>query len=709
MLLSEKNKHSLDKKIKFEKVGHKYWIDDDNTNVISVTTYIKKFFDEFDTHKAIQNIFKSYKYKNDPEYKYYNMTYDEIKKLWDDNGKMSSDLGTKLHEDIENFYNKDIYENESSEFKQFLDFYEDHKHLEIYRTEWLIFNENLKITGSIDAVFKNEDGTFSIYDWKRSKEIKYESDDCGDYPLEYLPNSNYYHYSLQLNYYKNILEIYYDIKIKDMFLIIMHPDNKDNKYIKIEIENMTKEIDLLNNIRVKELNKIEFENRNNKNNNNMEKLFSEKQKEAYNLILNGKNVFLTGPGGSGKTALIKTFFKEYKNYKKIGMTSTTGVSAILIGGSTLHSFLGIGLAKDECDALYLQIINNNKTKKKWTDLDVLIIDEISMLSPELFDKLERLARLVRKIDKPFGGIQLVLTGDMLQLPCVESEDFCFEAKSWNKCIDNIIYLKEIFRQDDIAFQNCLNEIRMGQISEDSIEMLKSRIGAKLENEHGIIPTKIYPLNVNVDKENETQLNKLLEKDESLEFFEYELEYNIVDKKIKFVQEKIKKICIAPHVLQICKGAQVMLVYNIDLEAKLANGSRGVVIGFENETNLPIVKFLTGESRVIEHQTWKIEENGKTILTITQIPLKVAFACSVHKIQGITLDYAEIDLKDIFEYGQSYVCISRVKRLQGLSLKNFDVDKIFANPKAVEFYKKLEEIDDQDYNENGTIRTSYGFK
>lgn len=691
MILSEKNKHPFDIKIKFEKVGHKYWINDEINNVISVTTYIKQFFDQFDTDKAIQNIFKSYKYKNDSDYKYYNMTYDEIKKLWDDNNKIASQSGTNLHEDIENFYNKGISENDSSEYKQFLNFNEDHKNLEIYRTEWLVFNEFLKITGSVDALFKNEDGTFSIYDWKRSKEIKYESDDCGDYPLEYLPNCNYYHYSLQLNYYKNILESCYNLKIKDMFLIIMHPDNKDDKYIKIKIENMEKEIDLLNNIRIKELNKIEFENKNNKKNENMEKLFSEKQKEAYNLILNGKNVFLTGSAGTGKTAIIKTYYKEYKNYKNVGITSTTGVSAILIGGSTLHSFLGIGLAKDECDALYMQIINNNRTKKKWLDLDVLIIDEISMLSPELFDKLERLARLVRKNDKPFGGIQLILTGDMLQLPCVESEDFCFEAKSWNKCIqnDNVIYLKEIFRQDDFAFQNCLNEIRLGHLSEDNIQMLKSRVGATLENEHGIIPTKIYPLNVNVDRENETQLNKLLEKDETLEFFEYELEYNIVDKKIKFVQEKIKKICIAPNVLQLCKGAQVMLVYNIDLEAKLANGSRGVVIGFENETNLPIVKFLTGESRVIDYQTWKIEENGKTLLTITQIPLKVSFACSVHKIQGITLDYAELDLKDIFEYGQAYVALSRVKRLQGLSLKNFDIDKIFANPKAVEFYKNLE--------------------
>ena len=135
----------------------------------------------------------------------------------------------------------------------------------------------------------------------------------------------------------------------------------------------------------------------------------------------------------------------------------------------------------------------------------------------------------------------------------------------------------------------------------------------------------------------------------------------------------------------------MLVYNIDLEAKLANGSRGIVIGFENETNLPIVKFLTGELRVVDYQTWKIEENGSTLLTITQIPLKVAFAISTHKSQGITLDYAEIDLKDIFEYGQAYVIISRVTSLEGLSIKNLDIDKIFANPKAIEFYKNIDKI------------------
>ena len=690
MLLSEKNKHHFDVKIKFQKNGHKYWINDSETNVCSVTTYIKNFFKKFDTQKIINNILKSDKYKN-PDYKYHNMLYEQIEKLWSDNSTMSSNAGTDLHEDIEKFYNNLEINNTSIEFKQFLNFYEDHKTFEIYRTEWLIFNEDLKISGSVDAVFINEDGTLSIYDWKRSKDIKYDSDEYGDYPLEYLPNTNFYHYSLQLNMYKNILERCYGFKIKDMFLIVIHPENEDNKYKKIKIESMGKEIELILNIRKQELNKIELKNNKNKENINMDQIFSEKQKEAYNLILNGQNIFLTGMSGSGKSFLIKKFYKEYKNYKNIGMTSTTGVSAILINGSTLHSFLGIGLGKEECDVLYLKILNNKKNKKKWIELKTLIIDEISMLSPELFDKLERLARLIRKNDKPFGGIQLILTGDFCQLPCIESEDFCFEAKSWEKCIDKTIYLTDIFRQSDVAFQTCLNEIRLGEISENTIAMLKSRVGAKLENEHGIIPTKIYSLNVNVDEENEKQLNKLLEKDENLEFFEYELEYNIVDKKLKFVEEKIKKICIAPKILQICKGAQVMLVYNIDLEAKLANGSRGIVIGFENETNLPIVKFLTGESRVVDYQTWKIEENGSTLLTITQIPLKVAFAISTHKSQGITLDYAEIDLKDIFEYGQAYVIISRVTSLEGLSIKNLDIDKIFANPKAIEFYKNIDKI------------------
>ena len=348
-------------------------------------------------------------------------------------------------------------------------------------------------------------------------------------------------------------------------------------------------------------------------------------------------------------------------YKNIAVTSTTGTSALLINGTTIHSFLGIGLGKASVDILYLNIIKKPYIAKRWRDLNVLIIDEISMLDPELFDKLEQLARSIRKNNLHFGGIQLILSGDFLQLPNVSDPDsFCFEAKSWSKCIDIVVYLTEIFRQNDEVFQKVLSEVRIGNLSDESVGILESRIDTKLTNDFGIIPTKIYALNVDVDNENQRALDTLAEKNENLEFCEYNRTHTVLKKSLKFVDEKLKKVCIAPETLQLCVGAQVMLIYNLDLEAGLA----------------------------IDYHEWIIEENGEKILSICQIPLKVAYACSVHKIQGITLDYVEIDMQDIFEAGQAYVALSRVKTLAGLSIKNFNVENIFSNKKARKFYENL---------------------
>ena len=687
MILSEKNAHPFDNRIKFQKEGHKYWIDDNAENIISSTTFIKQFFKEFDSDTAIKNILNSYDYKENPEYKYYKMSADDIKNLWESTGKSSRDMGTSLHEDIENYYNDLKVNNDTLEYQYFLNFVNENKDIKIYRTEWFIFSELHRITGSIDAVFENEDGTLSIYDWKRSKDISFKSfnNQKGNFPLNNVINSNYYHYCLQLNLYKTILENFYGKKIRDMFLIVLHP--KESNYKKIKVLDMRNEINLILNFRLDQLKSSGC-----KNNSNFLKTkesafnLSEKQKDALDKIVKGYNVFLTGMSGTGKSLIIKLFYNEWKEYKKIGVTSTTGTSAILIGGTTLHSYLGIGLGKDTVETLYLKIKNKAYMFKRWRDLDTIIIDEISMLSPQLFDKLELLARKLRSNELPFGGIQLVLTGDFCQLPCVNSDDFCFEAKSWDKCVKYPIYLTEIFRQEDDIFQLCLNEVRVGKLSKKTIEILKSRVNKKLHNLNGILPTKIYSLNTDVDKENQKELDKLSSTNENLEFFEYELEVNLLKKNLKFVDEKIKKNCIAPQNLQLCLGAQVMLLYNIDLEIGLANGSRGVITRFEDD--LPVVKFMNGIETIINYQEWIIEEAGEKIISVTQLPLKVAYAITVHRCQGLTIDYAELDLSDIFEYGQAYVALSRVKNLEGLSIKNLNIKKIIANKKAVQYYEEL---------------------
>jgi ATP-dependent exoDNAse (exonuclease V) beta subunit len=256
-LLSFKNAHKNDSRIRFQELGHKYWIDEDDTNIVSCTTYIHQFFGEFDSDGIIKSILKSKKWKTDNTYKYYKKTYDDIKKMWDDNAKEASNLGTIMHAKIEHFYN-DLeveYTDECVDFLQFLDFYSEHENLEMFRTEWVIFAEDLRITGSIDAVFKNEDGTVTLGDWKRSKQINFKAfkGDMANHPFEYLEDCNYIHYCLQLNLYRVILEKYYDLKIKEMFLGVFHPDNKDGKFLKINIPIMVKEGEMLLEYRKKQL------------------------------------------------------------------------------------------------------------------------------------------------------------------------------------------------------------------------------------------------------------------------------------------------------------------------------------------------------------------------------------------------------------------------------------------------------------------------
>jgi len=413
---------------------------------------------------------------------------------------------------------------------------------------------------------------------------------------------------------------------------------------------------------------------------------NDKQNYAYSLMASGKNMFITGAGGTGKTCIIKLFTKVYKNSRVIAVTSTTGTSALLINGVTFHSYLGIGYGNGSVSSIVKKIKEMSWLRKRWVNLECLIIDEVSMMDPDLFDKLEEIARIVRKRTENFGGIQLILSGDFTQLPVVGSDKFCFESKCWDKCIEETVYLTEIIRQEDVLFQNVLNNVRIGNITEEVKNILNSRVGVKLINDFGVKPTRIFSKNVDVDHINNLELDKLAQN--GAEFFEYEMSFYVSGKVTNrnAAIEKFKKSCMAPENLQLCVGAQVMLLKNLDLASGLANGSRGIISSFVDD--LPLVKFLNGEQRIIDMNVWEVEENDKPILTAQQIPLKVAFACSCHKAQGITLDLAEIDLSNIFEYGQGYVALSRVKSLNGLSIIKIDYSNICAHPKAIEYYQKL---------------------
>lgn len=406
---------------------------------------------------------------------------------------------------------------------------------------------------------------------------------------------------------------------------------------------------------------------------------NEKQQKALDYIISGKNIFLTGPSGTGKSHIIHTLKSHFGGRKKIAITSTTGISALIIGGTTLHSYLGIGLGQGSVESLHKKIIMNRKAKDRWQKLDILVIDEVSMLSPELFDKLEQIARLIRyprkrllaqpgEIEKPFGGIQLVLSGDFLQLPVVGCEDFCFESKSWENCIHHTVVLTEIMRQADKEFQEVLNDLRFGKITDRARALLESRIGVELKNDLGIKPTRIYTTNALVDEMNEKELDKLAEK---YDFFEYDMDiyfYDFVSNREQAI-EKYRKSSLAPDKLQLCKEAQVMLLHNLDLDSGLANGSRGVVEDFLE--GLPIVKFLNGESRVIDFHSWEVEEGDKKVVRLTQIPLKLAWAITTHKcVSKNTLIPTEKGLQRIQDFspvGQRRCTSSEINvKVQGIN-------------------------------------------
>jgi ATP-dependent DNA helicase PIF1 len=437
---------------------------------------------------------------------------------------------------------------------------------------------------------------------------------------------------------------------------------------------------------------------------------TQKQQEAYDALRKGKSIFLTGPAGTGKTALIHKFCNERS--RGVAITSTTGTSALLMGGSTFYSYLGIGIGDGCVRWLVDKIEDNWFVHNRWKKLKVLVIDEISMMNPELFDKLNLVAQHVRKCKKPWGGIQLLLSGDFMQLPVVKSDKFTFEAETWKESIDETICLTENVRQDkDTIFKNILARCRLGEHTDADIDVLNSRVGTDV-SVNGVTSTRLYSKNVNVDSQNESCLDQLAIENEDLEFHEYEMSVNKFQEKIPdWLVEKAIKDCIAPKYMQLCVGAQVMLLVNMyeddpdNMNKQLvhSNGSRGVIIDID-EDEVPTVRFTDGDEREIHPHLFEIknQDNKEKIdIILTQVPLKVAYAITIHKSQGLTLDCAEVDISDCFCPGQAYVALSRVKSLDGLSLKKkIRRNDIKCDQKCLKYYKVQmgEEEEDEDEEE-----------
>lgn len=445
-------------------------------------------------------------------------------------------------------------------------------------------------------------------------------------------------------------------------------------------------------------------------------LLSDEQLKVFTMYLEKKNIFVTGPGGSGKSLLIKYIYQHaLLNGKNIQICATTGRAALLLDckAKTIHSWAGIGLGKGDIITMGMKIANDKKRRSKWVSTDILIIDEVSMMSCKLFEMLNHIGQKVRKNSVPFGGIHVLFFGDFYQLPPVfqissdECEGlFCFESPLWEVMFpqSHNIQLTKIYRQQDQTYASILNKLRVGKISKKGLTALESRVG--LDTSHlEIAPTKLFPVKRDVDCINNACLEKLTDENHCFRFEYVSVQemvltdtslahYNkIPSNDIQRELDNLEKNMNGEPLLQLKKGAQVMCVVNLDMEGEfpICNGSLGIVSDFpKNEKGQVIgikVNFANGCQRLINKHMWKSELNEG--IAIKQYPLVLAWAMTIHKSQGATLDLADIDAgSSIFAAGQTYVALSRVKSLDGLYLKSFDISKIKINKKVRDFYEKL---------------------
>lgn len=390
------------------------------------------------------------------------------------------------------------------------------------------------------------------------------------------------------------------------------------------------------------------------------------------MVLNISNPFIPG-----KSFLLKRIISELPPGVTTA-TASTGVAACHIGGITLHQFAGIGLGtgtEERC----CQMAARPAVATVWRRTKYLIIDEISMVDGEYFEKIEAVARHVRKNDRPFGGIQLILCGDFFQLPPVnklnETKKFCFQSKAWEKCVHFNFELQRVHRQKDPQFVKVLNSLRIGRVTDEITTILKSTSSQKIEKD-GILATRLCSHVNEANEINESQLGRLNGASKTY------VAQDSDDSMTKTLEQQLP----VPGKLTLKVGAQVMLLKNLNISNGLVNGARGVVTKFEEET--PVVQFRTGEIYHAKSEKWTIKTASGAIIYRKQVPLKLAWAFSIHKSQGLTLDCVEMSLAKVFDAGQAYVALSRAQSLDSLRVLDFNGRQVWANTKVLEFYRNF---------------------
>lgn len=454
------------------------------------------------------------------------------------------------------------------------------------------------------------------------------------------------------------------------------------------------------------------------------------QREALEILKTGANVFLTGVPGAGKTYVINEYI-SYLEDKGIypAVTASTGIAATHIGGTTIHSFSGIGIETNIDDYRIEKILEREKLVKKIQNTKVLIIDEISMLDANTLDNVNKVMKAIKNPELAFGGVQVIFVGDFFQLPPVtrrgEVKNYCFVSNAWREAKPLTCYLEEQYRQSDPVFTKLLLAIRSNEIEEMHVEILDDLI-KKTNKKFGIksvvkgsedvweeetveipedeivakvttdlVPEEVPIINIlelhshnkNVDEINEIGLKNL----EGKEFI-----YKMITTGKKNFVENLMNSCLSPEILKLKVGAKVIFTKN-SMEGEYANGTMAEVI--ELESFFIKVRTKTGKMIDVKQTDWSVESDGKVIAKITQYPLRLAWAITVHKSQGMSLDEAVISLGETFEYGQGYVALSRIRSLEGVYLKSY-------NPKALRVNEAISEFDEKVRKESRFIQNKF---
>lgn len=414
------------------------------------------------------------------------------------------------------------------------------------------------------------------------------------------------------------------------------------------------------------------------------------QEEALTILKTGANVFLTGHPGSGKTYTLNSYISYLRKHQvSVSVTASTGIAATHCGGITIHSFAGIGI-KDFLTDQDIEIISQKEyVAKRIQNTHVLVIDEVSMLPRNVFEMVDRVCRAVRQREEPFGGLQVVLVGDFFQLPPISKNRtteslFCFDSKLWRELDPLVCYLSTQYRTEDDDYLEVLNAIRSGTVDELHTDRLSQRVSEQgediVEDEEKIIPY-LFSHNVDVDSLNNKKLAEL----DGIEFT-----FNAKTKGKDLLVQNLVKSCLSPETLQLKIGARVMCTKN-NPQQHYVNGTLGVVVEIDSY-GFPVIETDSGDTITIEPESWSVvDESGKVLAELMQIPLRLAWAITIHKSQGMSMECACIDLSEVFEFGQGYVALSRVRTLSGLHLKGFNQKSLQVHPAVENVDKEFQHI------------------